>query len=122
MASLEHGYSGAPMSCITPGGAGAQEGPILGSVDLPVGLGAPKRDIRVGLDKILVARELARLVVSSTRLILILSRADLTSQHGSLTSQLDTSLSQLVSSNELAFINKTKPILVLDELISGELC
>jgi hypothetical protein len=69
----------------------------------------------VGLDKILVARELARLVVSSTRLVSILSRAELTSQLGPLTSQL-------VSSNELAFICKTKPILVLDELISDELC
>jgi hypothetical protein len=87
-----------------------------------MGLGGPKRDLRVGLDKILVARELARLVVSSARLISILSRADLISQLGSLTSQLDTSSSQLVSSNELAFINKTEPILVLDELISGELC
>jgi hypothetical protein len=45
----------------------------------------------LGLDKILVARQLARLVVSSTRLVSILSRAELTSQLGSLTSQLDTS-------------------------------
>jgi hypothetical protein len=56
---------------------------------------------------------LARL--DSTRLVLILSRAELTFQLGLLTSQL-------VSSNELAFIRKTKPILVLDELISDELC
>jgi hypothetical protein len=60
--------------------------------------------------------------LGSTRLVLILSRAELTSQLGSLTSRLDTSSSQLVSSNELAFICKTKPILVLDELISDELC
>jgi hypothetical protein len=58
----------------------------------------------------------------STRLVSILSRAELTSQLGSLTSQLDTSSSQLVSSNELAFIGKTKHILVLDELISDKLC
>jgi hypothetical protein len=69
-----------------------------------------------------VARELARLVVGSTRLVSILSRAELISQLGLLTSQLDTSSSQLVSSNELAFIYKTKPIYVLDELISDELC
>jgi hypothetical protein len=31
-------------------------------------------------------------------------------------------LSQLVCSNELAFISQTKPIFVLDELISDELC
>jgi hypothetical protein len=55
-----------------------------------------------------VARELARLVVSSTRLISILSRAKLTSQ--------------LVSSNELAFICKINPIYVLDELINDKLC
>jgi hypothetical protein len=60
--------------------------------------------------------------LDSTRLISILSRAELTSQLGSLTSQLDTSSNQLVSSNELAFIYKTKHILVLDELISDELC
>jgi hypothetical protein len=60
--------------------------------------------------------------LGSTRLVSILSRAELTSQVGSLTSQLDTSSSQLVSSNELAFIYKTKPILILDELISDELC
>jgi hypothetical protein len=53
--------------------------------------------------------------LDSTRFVLILSRAELTSQLGLLTSQL-------VSSNELAFICKTKPILVLDELISDELC
>jgi hypothetical protein len=58
----------------------------------------------------------------STRLVSILSRAELTSQLGSLTSQLDVSSSQLVSSNELVFICKTKPIFVLDELISDELC
>jgi hypothetical protein len=74
-----------------------------------------------------VARELARLVVSSARLdsirlVSILSRAELTSQLGSLTSQLNTSSSQLVSSNELAFICKTKPILVFYELISDKLC
>jgi hypothetical protein len=45
-----------------------------------------------------------------------------TSQLGSLTSQLDTSSSQLISSNELAFTSKTKSILLLDELISDELC
>jgi hypothetical protein len=50
--------------------------------------------------------------LSWTRLVSILSRA---SQLGSLTSQL-------VSSNELAFICKIKPIYVLDELISDELC
>jgi hypothetical protein len=61
-----------------------------------------------------VARELARLVVGSTWLISILSRA-------LLTSQLDTILSQLVGSNELAFICKTKSIYVLDELINDEL-
>ena len=60
--------------------------------------------------------------LGSTRLVSILSRAELTSELGSLTSQLDTSSSQLVSSNELASICKTKPILVLDELISDELC
>jgi hypothetical protein len=59
--------------------------------------------------------------LGSTRLVSILSRAELISQLGSLTSQLDTSSSQLVSSNELAFICKTKLILVLDELISDEL-
>ena len=59
--------------------------------------------------------------LGSTRLVSILSRAELTSQLGSLTSQLDTSSSQLVSSNELAFICKIKPILVFDELISDEL-
>jgi hypothetical protein len=58
----------------------------------------------------------------STRPVSILSRAELTSQLGSLMSQLDTSSSQLVSSNELAFIYKTKHILALDELISDELC
>jgi hypothetical protein len=73
------------------------------------------------MDKILVSRELTRLVVSSARLISILSRAELTSQLGSLTSQFDTSSSQLVSSNELAFIYKTKYILVLNELMSDEL-
>jgi hypothetical protein len=78
--------------------------------------------IELELDKILVARELARLVVSSAKLISILSRAELTSQLGSLTSQLDTSSSQLISSNELAFICKTKLILILDQLISDELC
>jgi hypothetical protein len=60
--------------------------------------------------------------LGSTQLVSILSRAELTSQLGSLTSQLDTSSSQLVSSNELTFICKTKYILVLDELISDELC
>jgi hypothetical protein len=60
--------------------------------------------------------------LGSTRLVSILSRAELTSQLGLLTSQLDTSSSQLVSSNELAFICKIKSILVLDELISDELC
>ena len=78
--------------------------------------------MELGLNKILVARELARLVVNSAWLNSILSRAELTSQLGSLTSQLDTSSSQLVSSNELEFICKTKPILILDELISDELC
>jgi hypothetical protein len=56
------------------------------------------------------------------RLVSILSRVELISKLGSLTSQLDTSSNQLVSSNELAFIYKTKSILVLDELISDELC
>ena len=65
----------------------------------------------LGLGKILVARELARLVAGSARLVSILSRAELTSQLGSLTSQLDTSSSQFVSSNELAYISKTKPTL-----------
>jgi hypothetical protein len=60
--------------------------------------------------------------LGSTRLVSILSRAELTSQLDSLTSQLDTSSSQLVSSNELVVICKTNPILVLDELISDELC
>jgi hypothetical protein len=58
--------------------------------------------LSLGLDKILVVRELARLVASSARLDSArfnLSRAELTSQLGSLTSQL-------VSSNELAFICK----------------
>jgi hypothetical protein len=49
------------------------------------------------------------------QLVSILSRTELTSQLSSLTSQL------VVSSNELAFICKTKPILVFDELISDEL-
>jgi hypothetical protein len=53
--------------------------------------------------------------LDSTRLVSILSRAELTSQLNLLTSQL-------VSSNELAFISKIKPIYVLDELISNELC
>jgi hypothetical protein len=44
----------------------------------------------------------------SARLVSILPRADLVSQIDSLTSQLDMSSSQLVSSNELAFISKTK--------------
>jgi hypothetical protein len=37
-------------------------------------------------------------------------------------SQLEPSLSLFVNSNELAFISKTKPSLVLDELISVKLC
>ena len=49
--------------------------------------------------------------LGSTRLASILSQAELTSQLGSLTSQLDTSSSQFVSSNELAYISKTKPTL-----------
>jgi hypothetical protein len=60
--------------------------------------------------------------LGSTQLISILSRAELTSQLGLLMSRLDTSSSQVVSSNELAFIYKMKHILVLDELISDELC
>jgi hypothetical protein len=59
----------------------------------------------LGLDKIFMARELARLVINSDRLVSILSRAELASQLGSLTSQL-------VSSNKLAFISKTKPTLI----------
>jgi hypothetical protein len=76
---------------------------------------------QIGLDKILVSRELARLMVSSARLDSFQLYHELISV-GSLTSQLDMSSSQLVSSNELAFICKTKPILVFDELISDELC
>jgi hypothetical protein len=66
-------------------------------------LGCPHRTfLWVGLlDKILVDCEL-----DSTRLILILSRIELAS-FGSLISQFNMSSSQLVSSNELAFINKT---------------
>jgi hypothetical protein len=54
-------------------------------------------------------------VISLARLILILSRDELASQLGLLTSQL-------VSSNELPFVSKTKAALVLDKLISDELC
>jgi hypothetical protein len=52
----------------------------------------------------------------------LIPRAELTSQLGSLTSQFDTSSSQLVSLNELIFISKTKHTLILNELISDELC
>jgi hypothetical protein len=48
---------------------------------------------QVGLDNILVAHELPRLMVKSTRLILILSRAELAAQLNLLTSQLEPSTS-----------------------------
>jgi hypothetical protein len=57
---------------------------------------------KIELDKIHVARDLARLVVRLAQLISILSQAKLASQLGSLTSQLDT------SSNELSFTSKNK--------------
>jgi hypothetical protein len=57
----------------------------------------------------LVAHELARLILARFNFVM-------------LASQLSSLTSQLVSSNELAFINKTKPTLLLDELICDELC
>jgi hypothetical protein len=50
----------------------------------------------------------------STQLVSVLSRAKLASQLGLLTNQLELSSIQLVSLNELAFVSKTKPSLVLD--------
>lgn len=58
--------------------------------------------LKVGLDKTLVPHQLARLVS-------ILSRAELTSHF-----QLDLLTSQLISSNELAFVSKIKLSVVLD--------
>lgn len=58
--------------------------------------------LRVGLDKTLVPRQLARLVS-------ILSRAELASH-----SQLDLLTGQLISSNELAFVSKIKLSVMLD--------
>jgi hypothetical protein len=61
-------------------------------------------------------------VDNSTQLVSILSRAELASHLGLLMSQLELSSSQLVSLNELAFVSKTKPPLMLDGLIDDELC
>jgi hypothetical protein len=64
----------------------------------------------------LVPRQLIRL--GSTQLVLVLSRAELASLARFVN---ESARVELVSSNELAFISKTKPPLVLDEVISGEL-
>jgi hypothetical protein len=68
-----------------------------------------KFPLELGLNKMLVAHELARLILARFNFVM-------------LASQLSSLTSQLVSSNELAFINKTKPTLLLDELICDELC